>query len=124
MANAMKNKGDRYERLLLGLLQANGFADCKKTRAGYERDAGDLHMDRTANGPRVIVQAKDVATPPWTEWLRKLQEQIDESGAEVGFIVKKHSRRGGQAPLHVAILPLDAMLALLARAGYGDNGNG
>ncbi|QQM15144.1 holliday junction resolvase [Gordonia phage TinaLin] len=122
--NAMKAKGDRYERRLAEILAAAGFPDVKRTKAGYERDAGDLHMDRTPAGPRVIVQAKDVATPPWTEWLAKLEEQIEESGAEVGFIVKKHSRRGGQSPLHIAILPLDAMVELLARAGYGDNGNG
>lgn len=119
MANAMKAKGDRYERALRDHFQRNGFTDCERTKAGYERDAGDLHMSRTRNGPRVIAQAKDVRTPQWSEWLDGLREQISESGAEVGFIVNKRTRPG-KTPLHLAVMPLDEFTELLARAGYGD----
>ncbi|AKC03073.1 RusA-like Holliday junction resolvase [Gordonia phage Gsput1] len=115
----MKDKGSRYERVLRDYFQTHGFPDCERTRAGYERDAGDLHMSRTRNGPRVIVQAKDVRTPQWSEWLEGLTAQVAESGAEVGFIVNKRSRPG-KTPLHLAVMPLDQFTELLARAGYGE----
>lgn len=124
LANPMKNKGDRYERDLLAIAHSNGFPDAKRTRAGYERDAGDIHLDPDpATGARVICQAKDVKTAVWTEWLDGLADQIDAARAEVGFIAWKRSRPG-KTPLHLAVMPIEQMLALLRRAGYGDKANG
>lgn len=118
----MKNKGDRYERHLTDWFRLDGFPDAKRTRAGYERDAGDIHLDPDpATGARVICQAKDVKTAVWTEWLDGLAEQIDAARAEVGFIAWKRSRPG-KSPLHLAVMPVDRMLALLGKAGYGANG--
>ncbi|QDH85089.1 holliday junction resolvase [Gordonia phage Dardanus] len=122
MANAMKRKGDAYERVLRDYFRRHGFTDCERTKAGYERDAGDLHLSRTRNGPRVIVQAKDVRTPDWSGWLAGLRAQVDEAGAEVGFIVNKRSRPG-KTPLHLAVMPLEQFTDLLIRAGYQDAGN-
>ncbi|KAA0021821.1 hypothetical protein [Antrihabitans cavernicola] len=119
MTNRMKAKGDRYERDMRELFRANGFPGCERTKAGYERDAGDLHLDPVLGiGPGVIVQCKDVKTPLWSEWLDGLTEQVGESRAEVGFIAWKRSRPG-KAPLNLAVMPVDAMTYLLRRAGYG-----
>lgn len=119
MANPMKNKGDRYERDLTDWFRLDGFPDAKRTRAGYERDAGDIHLDPDpATGARVICQAKDVKTAVWTEWLDGLAEQIDAARAEFGFIAWKRSRPG-KSPLHLAVVPVEDMLWLLTAAGYG-----
>ena len=120
MTNRMKAKGDRYERSMREWFRANGFPRAERTKAGYERDAGDLHLD-PAGGlrPSVIVQCKDVRTPVWSEWLDGLSEQINEAGAEVGFLAVKRARPG-KAPLNLAVMPVEAMAALLKRAGYGE----
>ncbi|PBC38540.1 hypothetical protein CJ179_38745 [Rhodococcus sp. ACS1] len=119
MTNRMKAKGDRYERDLLVISRVNGFPDAARTKAGYERDAGDLHLDpRAGLGTGVIVQAKDVKTPNWTDWLEGLAEQRDEAKAEVAAITWKRSRPG-KSPHHLAVMPYEEWLTLLRRAGYG-----
>lgn len=119
MANAMKRKGDQYERQIRDWLRDKGFPGCERTKAGYERDAGDLHLDPTIGvGPGVIAQCKNVRTPIWTEWLDGLREQIREANAETGFLVWKRSRPG-KSPLHLVVMPLDEFATLLRRAGYG-----
>ncbi|MEU2002029.1 hypothetical protein ACH47B_13140 [Rhodococcus sp. NPDC019627] len=119
MANRMKAKGDRYERDLREWLRGNGFPGCERTKAGYERDAGDLHLDPVLGvGPAVICQAKDVKTPLWSEWLEGLDEQIGEARAEVGFLSVKRSRPG-KKPLNLFVMPLEGGVELLRKAGYG-----
>lgn len=109
----MKDKGDREERAVRDILRANGFPGCERTRAGYTRDAGDLHAS-----PGVIVQVKDVKTPDWTKWTTQLADQKCVADADVAFISLKRPRPG-KPPLRLAILPLDEMLPILRRAGYG-----
>lgn len=121
MTSRQKAKGDRYERDVRMLARMNGFPHAERTKAGYERDAGDLHLDpQIGLGPGAVVQCKDVRTPNWTEWFDQLDAQKDESHAEVAFIAWKRSRPG-KAPLHLAVLPLDEMFTLLRRAGYGNS---
>ena len=119
MASPQKSKGDRYERLVRDLVRARGFPGAERTKAGYARDAGDLHLDPVLGiGPACIVQCKDVRTPNWTEWLEQLQAQKEESRAEHAFLSWKRSRPG-KAPLNLAVMPLEDMLVLLRKAGYG-----
>ncbi|MFC9514609.1 hypothetical protein ACFTSD_02655 [Nocardiaceae bacterium NPDC056970] len=120
MTNRNKAKGDRYERDVRDFLRGHGFPGCERTRAGYERDAGDLHLDPVVGvGPGVIAQCKDHKTPNWSEFLEGLAEQIGESRAEVGFLSVKRSRPG-KAPLNLFVMPLEAGVELLRRAGYGE----
>lgn len=119
MTSRQKAKGDRYERDIRMLARMNGFPHAERTKAGYERDAGDIHLDPSPIlGPEAVIQCKDVRTPNWSEWLEQLEKQKGESRAEVAFIALKRSRPG-KAPLHLAVLPLDEMFTLLRRAGYG-----
>ncbi|MBM4496211.1 hypothetical protein GS426_11240 [Rhodococcus hoagii] len=87
MSNPNKAKGDRAERAVRDYLRANGFPHCERTRAGYTRDAGDLHP-----APGLTVQVKDRAQYAWPEWLRQLDEQRDEAKADHAVLVVK--RRG------------------------------
>lgn len=116
MANAAKNRGNKYERDVEQLCRAAGFPDAKRTRAGRREDEGDIHLDR---GSRYILQTKDVVTPQWRPWLDELAEQVAAAKAEHGALVVKRRGTGGRPALHLAVLPLDAYLALLAQLDRG-----
>ncbi|WP_280430010.1 hypothetical protein [Nocardia brasiliensis] len=119
MPNAMKRKGDAYELALVKYLRAKGFPGAERTRAGYQRDGGDLHLDPiVGTAPGVIGQAKNVLTPRWREWLTELSEQITNARAQVGFLIWK--RRGITDPAQqLAVMPLREFLILLRLAGFG-----
>lgn len=113
-----KAKGDKFEIAVREHCRAAGF-DADRTRAGYARDHGDLHLAATVTGPQVIAQAKNIAELRHIgEWLRDTAEQRDAAGARHGFAVVK--RRGIADPgRSYAVLELDWLLALLREAGYG-----
>jgi hypothetical protein len=113
MTNANKAKGDRAEAAVRDYLRVNGFPGTERTRAGYQRDAGDLHLT-----PGLIAQVKDVAAYSWPTWLASLEGQIAEAQADHGVLVSK--RRGlGDAGNWLAVMPLSAWVRLAREAGYG-----
>jgi hypothetical protein len=117
MSHPNKIKGDRFEIALRDHFRAAGFKT-DRTRAGYARDHGDIHLDATPAGPQVIVQAKNERRIDLPGYLRDVAEQRDAAGAEHGFAVVK--RRGvGDPGRQYAVLELDWLLALLREAGYG-----
>ena len=120
MSNANKIKGDKAERAVREFLREHGFPHAERTKAGYERDGGDVHLDPTVGlGPGVIAQVKDVARYAWVDWLAGLRDQIIESHAKHGFMVVK--RRGfGDAGTWLAVMPLADLTRLLREAGYGE----
>lgn len=116
MANPNKAKGDRWESAVRDYLRANGFPNAERTRAGYAKDHGDVHLD----GPTVIAQAKDHARHALPEWLTQLAEQTADAGAAHGFLAVK--RRGvGDPGKSYAVMELAALVRLLRAAGYGDD---
>lgn len=118
MSHPSKAKGDAFERAVRDHLIAAGF-DAQRTRAGYARDHGDVHVATGPAGPAVVLQAKAVREWRTAEWLAELNAQQAEAGAEHGAVVVK--RRGVADPgQSYAVLTLDALLALLAQAGYRD----
>lgn len=119
MTNRNKRIGDDFERLLREYCRANGFPGAERTRAGYERDGGDIHLDPVIGvGPGVIAQAKNWGTPNWTSWTEELRRQVRESRAQVGFLAVK--RRGvADGGEQLAVMPMREFLFLLRRAGYG-----
>lgn len=115
MSNPNKRRGDAFELAVQDHLQANGFPWTEKTRAGYARDHGDLHL---VPGPAVIAQAKNFTRIRLPEWLAELAEQVEHADADHGFLVVK--RRGVADPgRSYAVLELDSLIALLRAAGYG-----
>ncbi len=118
MTNANKAKGDRFEMTLRDHLAASGF-DVERTRAGYERDYGDLHImtGEATRAPGVVVQAKNHRAHSLGEWLTATAEQRACTSADHGVLVVK--RRGVGAPgRQYAVMELDDLLALLKEAGY------
>lgn len=114
MTGPSKRKGDRWERAVVESLRRNGFPHAERSRAGYLRDYGDVQ-----GVVGVVVQAKDVTTPRWSEWLAGLDEQVAAAGADHGYLVVK--RRGvPDADDGLAVMRHRDFLALLRAAGYGD----
>ena len=117
MSNPNKVRGDVFERVLRDHLAETGFT-VARTRAGYERDHGDIHVLGDGHGPTVIVQAKNQRAHALGEWLAGTVLQRDQAGARHGVLVVK--RRGiGAAGRQYAVMELDDLLALLREAGYG-----
>jgi hypothetical protein len=115
MSNSNKAKGDAYERAVQDYLQTSGFPWTEKTRAGYARDHGDLHL---VPGPAVIAQAKNHNRITLPEWLAQLEDQITAAGADHGFLAVK--RRGvGDPGRSYAVMELAGLVRLLRAAGYG-----
>jgi hypothetical protein len=119
MTNRNKVKGDRFEREHIDFARGNGFPGAERTRAGYERDGGDGHLDPTVGmSPGVISQCKNWASTNWRKWLADLEDQIRNAGAEFGFLVIK--RRGIADPgEQLAVMKVKHIMRLLRRAGYG-----
>lgn len=116
MTDPKKAKGDAWERAVRDHARTHGFPWTERTRAGYTRDHGDLHL---TPGPGVIAQAKNHQRICLAEWLEQLGVQVDDSAAEHGFLAVK--RRGIADPGRAyAVTDLDAHLRLLRAAGYGD----
>lgn len=116
MATPQQRKGSTFELAVQAHHVTHGFPHCEKTRAGYERDHGDLHPcgDRT-----VVAQCKNVRRWDLAAWLRQLTDQIANAGAEHGYLVVKRPRIADPGQAYV-ITTLDQHLALLHAAGYGD----
>jgi hypothetical protein len=111
MTNANKVKGDAFERALREYLrECDAVVD--RTRAGYARDAGDLHVGRDGTLPRAILQAKNVRAWRLPEWLAEAEEQRREAGAVHGAVVVK--RRGMADPAQQYVVMTMADWALLA----------
>jgi hypothetical protein len=112
-----KRKGDRHElateHTLTELLAGTGLL-VERTRAGYERDGGDLLIltpDRTV---LFVIQCKDVAVNKWAfpEWLRDLARQCATSHSTRGFLSVKRPRVLDAANAY-AVCDLTAMAALV-----------
>ena len=115
MSNPNKAKGDRAEMAARDFLRANGFPGTERTRAGYTRDLGDLHLS-----PGALAQVKDCRVLRWGEWLPDLAAQIENHGADVGFLVVKRPGLGQmQVGRWLAVMPVQQMTDLIRAAGYG-----
>lgn len=111
-----KRKGDVFERAIRDHCRAAGW-DADRTRAGYERDYGDIHLAASVTGPAVILQAKNEKTINLAGYVRDTHEQRVAAGAEHGAAVVK--RRGvGDPGQSYVITTLDDYLRLLEAAGY------
>jgi Holliday junction resolvase len=124
VTNANKAKGDSFERSITNYLVARGI-DAVRTRAGYERDYGDIHIRRAATSvwPSAILQAKNHRTWKLAEWMRALPAQVAEAKALAGALVVK--RPGISAPgAQYVVVELDDYLALLDLAGLTEQSPG
>lgn len=115
MPNPRKAQGDRAEQAARDHARTHGFPGAERTRAGYTRDHGDVHL-----APGVIVQTKDCKSLRWASWLPELAEQKTDAGADVAALVVKRPGMGAaNAGQWLAVMAYDDWLALTRAAGYG-----
>lgn len=113
MPNANKQRGDRWEREVVDLMQAAGLTYVERAYgAGRHDDRGDLD-----GLPRWIVDCKDHAQhdfPGWLDSIHGKKRRADDYGAA---IVKRRRR-----PAHegYVVLRLDDFARLLAEIESGD----
>jgi len=124
VSNPNKAKGDKFELVITRYLVARGL-DAVRTRAGYERDYGDIHIRRSALSvwPSVALQAKNVRRWAFFEWMPELLRQVTEAKALTGALVVK--RPGVVEPgRQYVVVELDTYLELLNQAGLTEEAPG
>lgn len=124
VTNASKAKGDAFELSITRYLVTRGI-DAARTRAGYERDYGDIHIRRSATSawPAVALQAKNHRAWKLAEWMRALPAQVAEAKALTGALVVK--RPGVTDPgKQYVVVELDTYLELLDSAGLTEEAPG
>lgn len=111
MANRSKAKGDRAERDVRDWYLEHGYPNAKRTRAGYERDWGDVHPFGNANA---VAQVKDCQSLRWPAWFHALGEQKRAAGAAVAWLVVKRPGMGDVGEW-LAVMTVADHAALLAK---------
>jgi hypothetical protein len=119
MSNPNKRKGDQFEWDLIalgedpaGVLHEAGLT-VERTRAGYERDEGDLHVLTPDRQRLATLQAKNRRERKWSEWLADTERQGVAARARFAALVVK--RNGiGDVGRSYAITTVHAHLRLLA----------
>jgi DNA-binding transcriptional LysR family regulator len=116
VSNPQKIKGDRFERELRDHATVSGVPT-ERTKAGYARDAGDVHFYATpARPPLAIGQCK--ATPKFYDlagFVRDAEAQRLEARATWAAAIVK--RKGVTAPgEQFVVLTYDTWLSVLAAA--------
>lgn len=81
MSTPSKNKGDKAERDLVRYLQANGFPQARRTKAGGEKDMGDLSGVIDRGGDLWCVQVADRKWRNHGELLAKAATVPDQAKA-------------------------------------------
>lgn len=113
MSHPNKRKGDRAERAARDWYRTNGFPGAERTCAGYQRDAGDLHV-----APGAMAQAKDCRVLRWQEWMAQLAEQKAEAHADVAWLVVKRPGQGDPSEW-LAVMTVAEHARLVRAAGWG-----
>lgn len=100
MVNPSKNKGDQFEwdlRTLAndpeGTLHAAGLT-VERTRAGYERDEGDLLVLTPDRQRLATLQAKNRRERKWSEWLAATERQGTSARARFAALIVKRNGIG------------------------------
>jgi hypothetical protein len=115
MANVNKRKGDITEVSTRAWYRDHGFPWTARTRAGYTRDAGDLHLC-----PGAIAQVKNCRVLRWQEWFQQLKDQRAEAKADIAWLVVKRPGLGStNVGQWLAVMTVEDHAALLRAAGYG-----
>lgn len=111
MTNRHKAKGDRFELAITEHVNGAGV-EARRTRAGYERDYGDIHLAPGVAAPLAILQCKNERRIDLAGYVRATEAQRLEAGAEHGATVVK--RPGVAAPgEQYVVLTLDGYLKLV-----------
>ena len=119
MTGSHQVKGDRHERavegMLVPVLAPAGIDVERQTRAGYNRDTGDIHVLTDRRQRRLAtLQCKDWPQARWRlpEWLRELDKQRANAHADHAALVLKRARCADPG-LNYAMIELQGYADLL-----------
>jgi hypothetical protein len=112
VTNRSKSKGDRAERDVCDWYAGHDYPKSRRTRAGYERDWGDVHVFGHA---RAIAQVKDCQSLRWPAWFHALGEQKRAAEADVAWLVVKRPGMGDPGEW-LAVMTVAEHAELLRRA--------
>lgn len=119
MSNPSKRKGDQFEWNLIALANdpagrlAEAGLTVERTRAGYERDEGDLHVLTPDRQRLAALQAKNRRERKWSEWLADTERQGVAAHARFAALIVKRNGIGDVGRSYV-ISTVAAYLDLLA----------
>lgn len=106
-----KQKGTRAENHVVAYLKED-FPYVERRALAGVNDKGDV-----AGIPGVVIEIKDHAKITLSEWLKELEQEMDNADADTGVVIAK--KRG---TLDVgdwyAVMPVSVWVSLLKSAGY------
>ena len=86
--SASKRKGTAWERAVVEFLRARGAVHAERRALAGARDRGDV-----AGIPGVVIECKAAKRYELAEWIRELEAETVNAGAEWGFLAVKAPRR-------------------------------
>lgn len=111
MTNPSKDKGTDFENLVVEGLQDMGQRYAERRALRGTKDGGDV-----AGIPGVVVQCKAAARIDLSGWIRELNVQKGNAGADLGFVV--HKKKGTRNPAdQYVLMDLATVCQLLHEAG-------
>ena len=125
MANPNKAKGDQFEWDLIKVANdplgrlAEARLIVERTRAGYERDEGDLLVLTPDRQRLATLQAKNRRERKWSEWLAATERQRVTARARFAALVVKRNGIGDVGRSYV-ISTVTGYLDLLAALRIAD----
>lgn len=112
LVSKQRAKGTAAETAVVRYLQANGFPYAERRALHGTADKGDI----TGCGP-LVFEVKNHKEFDLSGWMNELMRETDNAQADYGVLVVK--RRGHvDAANWYAVMPFEAIVALLKQAGY------
>lgn len=114
--SASRRKGTAAESALVGYLQAHGWPFAERRALAGGKDKGDV-----VGTVGICWEQKSAVRICIPEWMRETETERVNAAADFGVLVIK-PRGVGETRVGqwAALLPLEAVVELLHRAGYGD----
>lgn len=110
-----KQKGTKTESALVNWLKEHGWPYARRLALKGVRDEGDVTL---GDGIPVAIESKAVARLNLAGWMKEIEAEVENSGAEWGFVVVK--KRGTQDPgEYYAVLPVKYLNEVMVKL-YGD----
>lgn len=106
MVNRSKQKGTRFESELVDYLRDRGFAGCERRALTGTQDRGDI-----AGIEGWTIEAKNVISASWADWIDQTEVERRNSGDEFGLLVVR--RRMKPITQAYAVMRLDQMVDLM-----------
>ena len=109
--NPSKVKGTAFETLIVDGLRDMGWPYAERRAQRGTRDGGDI-----AGIPGVVIECKNAARVDLAGWLREVEEETGNAGADIGAVV--HKRKGTRNPAEqYVLLDFGTFCQLLHEAG-------